>query len=392
MHESRRARYESMSRGDLINALVALDGPSPAEREELARLRAAERAVAGERDRFLDLFREAPIPYVVLDQKATVLAANVAAAMLFQRAADALVGVPLTHIMSFVEKQPFEDHVTRSFFERKRASVDLHVRMRGRDAWLRMATTPLGDEEDVLCGATFADITRSRQERDELRYLAEADEEVAAAMDLRSTLAAIVRAYRPRLADVCFVDLLADDGTLERVETGGASAQVRAALRRHAASDPWQRYGRRLLETLTPIYEPTSAGALGGECEKTIGACAVVVVPLVAGGRGTGLVGAVMGPSGRGYALADFELAQEIARPAAYALEKAMALERARNAVAACEQMRGMLTPDFTSALDSLIAGMGTTEAANARNALKDLSCVWLRAPRAEEQSDGGDG
>ncbi|MEO8484838.1 MAG: ATP-binding protein [Betaproteobacteria bacterium] len=168
-----------------------------------------------------------------------------------------------------------------------------------------------------------------------LEFLALAGEVFARSLDRQETLDAIARTMVPRIADWCRVDLLDEEGALQRAvahhadpaqaaygwelvnrlraapDTPGSMAWAVETGRPHLAHfDPPLAYDRlRDRELLT------FAGA--------IGMTAYYVVPLVARGRTLGSLAALQAESGRGFTDDDCAMIDELGRRAALALDNA---------------------------------------------------------------------
>lgn len=348
--KNRRTEYESMSRGDLIEALCAADREPSAENIRLLhelqthqvelemqnkQLREAQEQLEESRSRYADLFDLAPVAYLVFDRNGTIEDANLAAATLLRMNRSALVGLPFSRAVNISEKQTFADHIARCFDEELRVTTDLTVNVRGRgDVALQVVSTPLVDQptgQVRSCRTMLNDVTRLKRSEGIFRFLSSTTEALAASLDVKATLAAIAKACVPMLADVCFVDLCDEDGSpLHRAEIqiAGKNREGFDILKRHAHDPTWRRYEAQLTKTLTPVFEPASAAAIGATTEQQLGARALILLPLVGRTRTIGVLGAAMTQSGRLYSLQDFELAQDVARRAAMALDNALTHEQ----------------------------------------------------------------
>ena len=64
---------------------------------------------------------------------------------------------------------------------------------------------------------TQTDVTERRRARKAQRFLAEASDMLASSLDYRETLSSVARLAVPTLADWCVVDVLDENGSLERL-------------------------------------------------------------------------------------------------------------------------------------------------------------------------------
>ncbi|HEY2368286.1 MAG TPA: GAF domain-containing protein, partial [Polyangiaceae bacterium] len=186
-------------------------------------------------------------------------------------------------------------------------------------------TSPKGWAESVR--TVLYDVTRTRRAADVAQFLAQVNDFFGDALDADGTAAAVARACVPVLGDVAFVDFC-DDGAFAR-RAGAAIAPEhsvhREALEKHAADTAWRRYVERVVREKSPVFDPSSAAAFGA----AIPAKGFVLVPLVGRERVLGVLGALR-IDGRGYSLEELELAQNVARRAARAIDDAYLLARVR--------------------------------------------------------------
>ncbi len=345
---SRRVEYESMTRGELIDALCVRDRTPAledgrgildlrAERTEHERenraLREERRTLQDSSAHYGDLFERAPLAYCVIDSRGVFVDANAATSALLCTNRAALLGAPLSRVLRIAEKHRFGDHIARCLEEETRVTTELDVVVRGRgEMTLQIVSSPIAElgRRASACRTVLGDVTMLKRSERALGFLAELSEDLSASLGLDEALDAITSALVPHLADACFVDLLERDVTsLRRVAVAAADElDVESALRRQIFDSAWRAYEEQLLCTRTPVFEPSSAAAFGAAFEARLVGRGLLLVPLVARGRAIGVLGALMIESGRTFTLHDFELARNIGRRVALALDNACALER----------------------------------------------------------------
>jgi PAS domain S-box-containing protein len=176
------------------------------------------------------------------------------------------------------------------------------------------------------------DQTRAEAERD---FLAEASRTLAASLDYETTLASIARLAVSHIADWCGVDLL-DGETLRRVAVAHADPE------REALVQPFAQYrldrdtpggSPQVIRTGEPVLYTEIPEALldtvarrrpeHREILRTLGVQSAIVVPLIARGEVLGAITLASAESGRRYGPRDLELAEELARRAAIAVDHA---------------------------------------------------------------------
>ncbi len=165
-------------------------------------------------------------------------------------------------------------------------------------------------------------------------FLAEASAILAGSLDYETTLSSVARLAVPQIADWCTVDVLAEDGTIQLLAVAHVDPhKVRWAreLRQRYPPDPSAASGvPHVLRSGEPeLYPEVSdamwrTGAQDAERQQIMrGMSSVMIVPLVVQGRILGAITFVSAESRRHYAADDLDLAQNLARPAALAIDNA---------------------------------------------------------------------
>jgi PAS domain S-box-containing protein len=196
-------------------------------------------------------------------------------------------------------------------------------------------STILRNGRETLCDVAH-DITESKRREEAQRFLAEVGATLSSSLDYRATLASVARLAVPRLADWCAVDIVEEDGSLERLAVeheDPQKVQLAHELQERYPPDPETPQGllRVLRSGQSEFYpditdEMMVAAARDAEhlrLMRELGFVSLIFVPLVARGRTLGVITLVSAESGRRYREADLELAEELARHAALAVDNA---------------------------------------------------------------------
>lgn len=135
-------------------------------KQEIEALRRAQAALEASRNRYLDLYEQAPAGYLVLDGQGRIQDANLAAARLLGTRPDALPGTAFRHRVALADQRRYEQHwqdVTATG-----GPEVCEVRLLAGDPaprWVRLETnraaTPTSDPS--LRRMVIHDITRSKQ-------------------------------------------------------------------------------------------------------------------------------------------------------------------------------------------------------------------------------------
>ena len=222
------------------------------------------------------------------------------------------------------------------------------VRKDGSTFWAGVLITALRDKDGNLRGFSkvVQDITERKHTDEVLRFLAESGATLASSLDYRTTLANVARLAVPTLADWCAVDVMEEDGSLERLAVEHPDPEKVALayeLQERYPSDPEATRGvRKVLETGEPdmmaeipeeLLDQAAMDVEHRTIMRELGLRSYMVVPMVARGRSHGTITLVSAESGRRYGETDLRLAEELARRAALAVDNAKLYEEAQREI-----------------------------------------------------------
>lgn len=227
----------------------------------------------------------------------------------------------------------------------------------GEETWVRASAAPFRTAAGEVTGVinVIEEIDARKRAEEALaaseahaRFLAEASEALAEALDYDDAVERVVHLAVPALADWCVVDLLEPDGALHRRaivhgEPGWAAAA--AELRRRYPTIPpeadhtaWRvlRSGRTWFD---PEVDQARFAAEARDTEhlgllRKLGFGSELVTPLAARGEAVGVLTLVYGDSRRRYGPANVALAEELARHCALAIDNARLYREATTAEA----------------------------------------------------------
>ncbi len=202
------------------------------------------------------------------------------------------------------------------------------------------------DGRPVRFVGTALETTERKKAEEAQRVLADAGTMVLSSLDYQATLARLAQLVVPDLADWCAVDMLGEDGALQRLAVAHPDPEkVELAWRLHERypPDPDAPHGApRVLRAGRPKVVPwisesmlDEAGLDEGHREilRKLELRSYMVVPLIARGRALGAITFVSAESGRRYGPEDLELAEELARRVAMAVDNARLYEEAQREI-----------------------------------------------------------
>jgi signal transduction histidine kinase/PAS domain-containing protein len=221
---------------------------------------------------------------------------------------------------------------------------------------------------------SFRDVTERTQAARLQHLLAEASTILAASLDYGDTLRGIARAAVPLLADWCRVDLVGEDGRLHAIaeasaRPAGAAAAAPGDEGRHGHAPPARslsldaphpaavalRTGEPVL--MTELDDPTRAAlrADRGDAGPLDTPRAVLAVPLVARGRRVGAMTFGLDAPGRRHTPAEVDVAIELARRAALAVDNARLYEAALIANQAKSDFLTLMSHELRTPLSAIM-------------------------------------
>ncbi|MGH2636470.1 MAG: PAS domain S-box protein [Actinomycetota bacterium] len=349
--------------------VLALMGAAGAQIGQYLERRTTETELVESEARKTAILESALEAIITMDEHGSIVEMNAAAAEMFGYDRGAVVGRELAELV-----------IPPSLRDRHREALQRFRRSgRGRMLGRRLELTAmradggefpveltvvrvhLPDADETLFTGYIRDIT-PRRRADELQaklfeseraaraqveqaharvaFLAEASVILGGSLDYRRTLAKIARLIVPRLADWCSVDLAEADGTIQSVAVAHADpdrvALVREYRRRYPPDLTLEGGVADVIATGEPVIHPEVSPEqlerMMTDPERRsllqeLGLRSVMVVPLKARGQAIGSITFASAQSGRVFGEEDLELAQELARRAALALDNSRLYE-----------------------------------------------------------------
>jgi PAS domain S-box-containing protein len=258
------------------------------------------------------------------------------------------------HFSSFyavedVERGHPEDVLRAALAEGRYVEEGLKVRQDGSTFWASAVITTLRDGKGNLKGFSMVvhDTTERKHTDDVLRFLAESGATLSSSLGYRDTLANVARLAVPTLADWCAVDVMEENGSVERLAVEHSDPEKVALayeLQERYPSNPESTRGvRKVLKTGEPdmmaeipeeLLDEVAVDPEHRQIMSKLGLRSYMVVPMVARGRNHGVITMVSAESGRRYDKTDLRLAEELARRAALAVDNAKLYEEAQREIA----------------------------------------------------------
>ncbi|HEX8210211.1 MAG TPA: ATP-binding protein [Longimicrobium sp.] len=285
------------------------------------------------------------------------------------------------------------------------AGEELHYRRGdGTRAVMRVNGAPVADAEGktVAGVVTFTDVTEERRRRQADRLLARTSELLASSLESAATLQRIADMVAGSLADYCIVHV-EEGGELRAPGVAHADPRrreiVRGLLRRFPVDPAGEHPAVVCLRTgearLIPAVDDGMVSAISSGPEHTemlrdLGLASGMVVPMQARGRTLGAISFGRTANSPPYEEADLEVAQELARRAALAVDNARLYEEAQRASRAREEVLAVVSHDLRNPLNAIVLGTALLDDFSAGEAWSDRDRQQLRAIRNASQQMAG--
>ena len=248
------------------------------------------------------------------------------------------------------------------------------------------------DGQPVRVLGITVDITDHKTAEETLQLLADAGQTLGASLDYHATLQSLTRIAVPRIADWCAVDLLTDSGDLERVAVNHrdpARIAIAAELfrrfppQRGDADGPWHILQSGEPEWAAEITDEMLAGVARTpehlDMLRALTLRSAIRVPLVARGSSIGLLTLVHAEGGRRYREADIELAKDLARRAAAAVDNARLYEQLRAEDRRKDEFLATLAHELRNPLAPIRTGLALLRLSRDEEALEKTRQIMER-------------
>lgn len=366
---TRRAFHE-MSKDELIREIERLEIHQVELELQNQELREAQHRLEEAVERYAAHYDFAPAGYCTLDPAGRILEANLRTASLLGAPRGDLVGRLLASFLPLGSRRPFSDHLARCRTELARVTSELALAPGPEGArTVKLVSEPIVDHDGRASAfrTNLVDISARKQLELDLRLLAQAGQELGAALDRARTLDTAARLVVPAVADLCMIDVVDEAGAVERpvvMLADPGNALLCERLRELA-----QRPGRyvaqaQVIASGEPILLPelsdevrrhTAYEDCHAEALRAAGIQSVMIVPLIIRGHVLGALTLGAGASGRRYTTTHLKLAHGLASRIALALDNARLYADAQRATAARDATLAVVSHDLRTPLGVIL-------------------------------------
>src|SRR5262245_28401300 len=351
-------------------------------------LRDSQQCLEESRSQYVDLYDFAPVGYCTINLKGYIQEINLTAAALFEKPRKHLIGTPF-QVAARVNGRQFHEHMQRCIEKKGPVTSDLTLDLlRGGPRVVRVICKPIVNDTGVVTAYRMAliDITEEKQFENEFRLLSDLGAVFVSPLDYAETLEASARVLVPEFADLLKVDLLNENGQIDRIlvlfADAGKQNALSEKLKQFSPQPGWKTPQAKVIESGKPMLleaVPDAARDRIAQDEvhahllRTAGIRSMMVTPLTVRGRTIGAVTFATAESGRRYSTKHLQFAQTISSRFAMAIE---------NARLSAERIRAI------SARDAILAVV-SHDLRNPLNAIRLKAQLMLRSPENQSRTDG---
>ena len=233
-----------------------------------------------------------------------------------------------------------------------------------------LTVSPIRDESGNVIGASkiARDISDRKRGQRYAAVLAEIGAVLASSLEYQETLTTIANLAVPDIADSCGVDLVNDEGRIERLAAAHVEPAKLALVQtiRDRYEDPSSPYSiAAVVRTGNPVLIPTLSdemivAAARGDQERirlvrALALRSYICVPLIARGRTLGALCFATSESGRHYNEDDLRFAQDVGLRAALAVDNARAYAQLQIANRVKDDFLATLSHELRTPLNAIL-------------------------------------
>lgn len=334
---------------------------------------------------------------ISIDENQRIVIFNEGAEAIFGYRGDEVVGQPLELLLPERFRRSHLGHLHHFASSPERArqmgqrSEVFGRRKSGEEFHAEAAISKLKIDGRMMFTVVLRDVTDRKRAELRQKFLMEASDVLASSIDYQETLRTVAKLAVTALAGCCVVDIVDQETARVRRLTVVVTANAPVELdehwldrsRPHITKTALERREETLISELQQGY--LEGIVQGDELRRLVRETdpgSLIVVPLVVQSRVLGAIALLSGPSGR-YGPDELQLAKELARRAALAIDSAIHYTRAQSAIRTREEILAIVSHDLRNLLSQTLLGASSlAETAADQETLETIGIVRRSAER----------
>lgn len=313
---------------------------------------------------------------IALDDTFRIVRFNRGAEQIFHWSEAEMIGQPLDRLLPMASRAVHRGHM-RTFAEgpsdartmaRRRPIAGLRKNGETFPAEASIARVTMDGDRTFM--VTLRDVSERVKSEERQKLLATAGWVLAASLDVESTMATIAELPVPLLGEWSLLELLSPDGAMRRAAATHVdphrhedTASLLSKVTEPLELEPLAASGARVAheaeaQRITDISAWLDANfhdTASRQRAQALGASAILLVPLRAGGRAIGALHLVRTRAGAVHSLEEQQVADQFAGLAALALENARLYQQARSAVRERDEMLAIVSHDLRNPVNAIV-------------------------------------